>query len=112
MFIYRELKPSQLYNVFLNAAKTTSVVLFLVSAALVTSWLITRANIPNEITRFLEPGDRQSQAADCWSSCSWCWWWVRFLDLAPTILILSPVADAGDPGGWYRPDLFPASFLS
>jgi TRAP-type transport system large permease protein len=50
MVIYRELKFRDLYGVFLNAAKTTSVVLFLVAAALVTSWLITRANIPNEIT--------------------------------------------------------------
>ncbi len=55
MFIYRELKPAHLYAVFLRAAKTTSIVLFLVSAALVTSWLITRANIPAEITRFLSP---------------------------------------------------------
>jgi TRAP-type transport system large permease protein len=41
--------------VFLAAAKTTSVVLFLVAAALVTSWLITRANIPTEISGFLRP---------------------------------------------------------
>jgi TRAP-type transport system large permease protein len=90
MFIYRELKPSHLYAVLLNAAKTTSVVLFLVSAALVTSWLITRANIPNEILRFLNPVVDNPKLLML----------VivllvlvvgTVLDLAPTILILSPV---------------------
>jgi TRAP-type transport system large permease protein len=40
---------ADLYGVFLQAAKTTSVVLFLVAAALVSAWLITSANIPAEI---------------------------------------------------------------
>ncbi|ROU03917.1 TRAP transporter large permease [Histidinibacterium lentulum] len=90
MFIYRELKPSHLYGVFLNAAKTTSVVLFLVAAALVTSWLITRANIPAEITRLLAPVIEHPKLLMlvivllvlCVGTV---------LDLAPTILILSPV---------------------
>jgi len=90
MFIYRELKLAHLYGVFLRAAKTTSIVLFLVSAALVTSWLITRANIPAEITRFLRPIIDNPKLLML----------VivllvlvvgTVLDLAPTILILSPV---------------------
>ena len=90
MFIYRELKLADLYFVLLRAAKTTSVVLFLVSAALVTSWLITRANIPNEIIRFLQPVIDNPKLLML----------VivllvlvvgTVLDLAPTILILSPV---------------------
>lgn len=55
MFIYRELKPKDLYGVFFRAAKTTSVIMFLVAAALVSSWLITAANIPAEITGYIEP---------------------------------------------------------
>jgi TRAP-type transport system large permease protein len=90
MFIYRELKVSDLYHVLLNAAKTTSIVLFLVAAALVTSWLITRANIPAEITRFLAPVIENPKLLML----------VivllvlvvgTVLDLAPTILILVPV---------------------
>lgn len=90
MFIYRELKVSDLYHVLLNAAKTTSIVLFLVAAALVTSWLITRANIPAEITRFLAPVMDNPKLLML----------VivllvlvvgTVLDLAPTILILVPV---------------------
>jgi TRAP-type C4-dicarboxylate transport system permease large subunit len=46
MFIYSELKWNQLYAVFITAAKTTAVVMFLVAAALVSSWLITVAELP------------------------------------------------------------------
>ncbi len=90
MVVYRELKIRDLYGVFLNAAKTTSVVLFLVAAALVTSWLITRANIPNEITAFLSPIiDQPKLLMLCIILLVLLVGTV--LDLAPTILILSPV---------------------
>jgi TRAP-type transport system large permease protein len=90
MFIYRELKPAALYRVFLNAAKMTAVVLFLVSAALVTSWLITRANIPAEITRFLSPVI-DSPRLLMLVIVLLVLVVGTVLDLAPTILILSPV---------------------
>lgn len=53
--IYRELKMKELYRVFINASKMTSVVMFLVAAALVTSWLITVANLPQQLITLLEP---------------------------------------------------------
>jgi len=53
--VYRELKPGQIYGVFLNAAKTTSIIMFLVAAALVSSWLITVAQIPTQMVALLEP---------------------------------------------------------
>ncbi|EPX87718.1 TRAP transporter, DctM subunit [Rubellimicrobium thermophilum DSM 16684] len=90
MFVYRELRLRDLYGVFLNAAKMTAVVLFLVSAALVTSWLITRANIPAELTRFLSPViDRPRLLMLVIVLLLLLVGMV--LDLAPTILILSPV---------------------
>ncbi|HYR33448.1 MAG TPA: TRAP transporter large permease subunit, partial [Burkholderiales bacterium] len=46
MVVYRELNFAQLLEVFVSAAKTTSVIMFLVAAALVSSWLITVAQIP------------------------------------------------------------------
>ncbi len=55
MFIYRELKPKDLYGLLLAAGKTTSVVMFLVAAAMVSAWLITVANIPTEVAKMLEP---------------------------------------------------------
>jgi len=90
MVIYRELKPRDLPQVILQAAKTTSIIMFLVCAALVSAWLITAANIPGEITAYIEPLiDRPIL--------------LMFvimllvlvvgtaLDLTPTILILTPV---------------------
>jgi TRAP-type transport system large permease protein len=90
MVIYRELKFAHLYHVLLGAAKTTSVVLFLVAAALVTSWLITRANIPNEIGRFLDPLIDRPQLRRL-VIVVLVLLMGTVLDLAPTILILSPV---------------------
>jgi tripartite ATP-independent transporter DctM subunit len=90
MFVYRELTLRSLYGVFLNAAKMTAVVLFLVSAALVTSWLITRANIPAEITQFLSPV-MDSPRLLMLVIVVLLLLVGMVLDLAPTILILSPV---------------------
>lgn len=90
VFIYRELKITDLPLVFLRAAKTTSVVMFLVCSALVSAWLITAANIPAEISGYIAPLISQPTL-------------LLFvimilvlivgtaLDLTPTILILSPV---------------------
>ncbi|MDQ0219471.1 TRAP transporter large permease subunit [Peribacillus cavernae] len=55
LVIYRELKVKDLFRVFVHAGKMTSVVMFLVAAALVSSWLITVANLPNEVISLLEP---------------------------------------------------------
>lgn len=55
MFVYRELKPKDLYKVTLVAAKTTSAVMLLVAAAVVSAWLITQANIPAELSSILAP---------------------------------------------------------
>ncbi len=53
--VYRELKLSQLYGVFVSAAKTTAVVMFLVAAAMVSAWLITVANLPAQLIELLQP---------------------------------------------------------
>jgi tripartite ATP-independent transporter DctM subunit len=89
-FVYRELKVRHLYGVFLSAAKVTSVVLFLVAAALVTSWLITRANIPAEISGFLAPVIDRPRLLMLLIVVLVLLVGTA-LDLAPTILILTPV---------------------
>ena len=53
--IYRELNVSQMYAVFVSAAKITSVIMFLVAASMVSAWLITVANIPAQVINLLEP---------------------------------------------------------
>jgi tripartite ATP-independent transporter DctM subunit len=90
MFVYRELKPSMLYGVFLTAAKTTAVVMFLVAAALVSAWLITQANIPGEISGLIEP------LMDNKTLLMFALMFLvvivgTALDFSPTVLILTPV---------------------
>lgn len=53
--VYRELSLAQLYAVFVSAARTTAVIMFLVAAAMVSAWLITVANLPAELVGLLQP---------------------------------------------------------
>ncbi|WP_226654897.1 TRAP transporter large permease [Pseudalkalibacillus hwajinpoensis] len=55
MVVYRELKVKELYNVFLASAKTTSVVMFVAAAAMVSAWLITVAQVPMDMANMLGP---------------------------------------------------------
>jgi tripartite ATP-independent transporter DctM subunit len=90
MVIYRELTPSELPHVILRAAKTTAVIMFLVAAALVSSWLITAANIPAEIVGYIEPLiDRPMLLM--FAIMVLVLVVGTALDLTPTILILTPV---------------------
>ncbi len=53
--IYRELHIKQLYDVFLESAKMSAMVMFLVAAALVSGWMITIAGLPQQVTALVEP---------------------------------------------------------
>ena len=54
-FVYRELNCAELYKVFVGAAKTSAVVMFLIAAAMVSAWLITVADLPSMVVGMLEP---------------------------------------------------------
>lgn len=90
LFVYRELKVSELYAVFVSAALTTSVVMFLVAAALVSSWLITVSEVATTLVDLLQPlMDNQTLLLVA----------IMILvviigtamDMTPTILILTPI---------------------
>ncbi len=88
--VYGELKLNQLYGLFLAAAKTTSVIMFLVAAAMVSAWMITVANLPAELVALLEP------LLDQPTLLMFAIMIVVILvgtamDMTPTILILTPV---------------------
>ncbi|NDZ17431.1 L-dehydroascorbate transporter large permease subunit [Variovorax sp. WS11] len=53
--VYRELKLNQLYAIFVTAAKTTSVIMLLIAAAMVSAWLVTVADLPSKVIGLLEP---------------------------------------------------------
>jgi tripartite ATP-independent transporter DctM subunit len=90
MFVYRELKIGQLYHVTLAAAKMTAVVMFLVAAAGISSWLITQANIPGELGALLEPL-AGSQTLLMIAMMVLVVIVGTALDFTPTVLILTPV---------------------
>ncbi|PUE55467.1 TRAP transporter large permease subunit [Limnohabitans parvus] len=90
LFIYREIKVKDLYGIILAAAKTSSVVMFLVAAALVSAWLITVANIPAQIVEILRPFiDNQTLLMVMLMLLVMIVG--TALDFAPTVLILTPV---------------------
>ncbi|WP_174874090.1 TRAP transporter large permease subunit [Vogesella oryzae] len=90
LFVYRELKLSALHPVFAHAARTTATVMFLCAAAMVSSYMVTLADLPAQVAELLGPlmqSPRLLMAA------------VMLLllvigtvmDLTPTILVLGPV---------------------
>ncbi|WP_066158196.1 TRAP transporter large permease subunit [Hydrogenophaga pseudoflava] len=90
LLVYRELRISQLYGLFLAAAKTTAVIMFLVAGAMVSAWLITVAQLPAQLVDLLQP---------LLDSPTLLMFAIMILviivgtamDMTPTILILTPV---------------------
>jgi TRAP-type transport system large permease protein len=90
MFVYKELKPNQLYGLLVSAAKLTAMIMFLVAAALISSWLITAANIPGEIGAFLQQFTTNKTILMIVMMVLVLVVGTA-LDFAPTVLILTPV---------------------
>ncbi|WP_316979442.1 TRAP transporter large permease [Shumkonia mesophila] len=55
MFIYREIPAKKIYPLVISAGETTAVVMFMAAAAAVSAWLITAANIPQDVAHILQP---------------------------------------------------------
>ncbi len=53
--VYRSLSLSILFHVLVTAARSTAMVMFLVGAAMVAAWLITVAQLPQQLASTLEP---------------------------------------------------------
>ncbi|AMO24374.1 TRAP transporter large permease subunit [Ramlibacter solisilvae] len=90
MVIYRELKWSELHGLFLSAARTTAVVMFLVAAAMVSAWMITVANLPAELVALLKPL-LDSPTLLMVAIMVLTMVVGTAMDMTPTILILTPV---------------------
>jgi tripartite ATP-independent transporter DctM subunit len=90
VFVYREIKPRQLFSLILRAAETTAVIMFLVSAAGVSAWLITTANIPQQLAELVEPlmGNKMLLTLVLMLLVLVVG---TALDFTPTVLILTPV---------------------
>lgn len=89
-FVYRELHLRQLYGLLVAAAKSTSVVVFLIAAALVSAWLITISEVPAQVAALLEPfmGNKILLMLVIMVLVAIVG---TALDFAPTLMILTPV---------------------
>lgn len=90
LFVYRELKIQDLFKVLVAAAKTTSVVMFLVAAAMLSAWLITVANIPSIAADMLGPLI-ENKLLLLLAINALVLLVGTAMDLTPTVLILTPV---------------------
>lgn len=90
LFIYRELNIFRVPALILAAIKTSSTIMYLVAAAMVSAWLITIADIPGEAIALLEP---------FMDNPTLLMFMIMILvivvgtalDLMPTVLILGPI---------------------
>ncbi|MDI9333416.1 MAG: TRAP transporter large permease subunit [Cytophagales bacterium] len=89
-FVYQELKLKQLVKIFADAAKTTGVVMFLVAAAMVSAWMITVAQLPDQIVELLKPF-MANKTLLMLAIMLLCMVVGTAMDMTPTILILTPV---------------------
>lgn len=88
--VYRELGWRDIYPLLVSSAKTSSIVMFLVAAAMVSAWLITVANLPAQLIALLQP---------LLDNPKWLMFVIMViviivgtaLDMTPTILLLTPV---------------------
>ena len=90
MLIYKELHINQLFGLFLAAGKTTAIIMFLVAAAMVSAWLITVAQLPDQLVSLLQP------LLDSPKLLMFVIMVIVMIvgtamDMTPTILILTPV---------------------
>ncbi|KGE00906.1 TRAP transporter large permease subunit [Rhizobium sp. YS-1r] len=90
MVVYRELKPSQLFHVFVSASKITAVVMFLVACAAVSAWLITVADVPGDLVRLLDPL-MDNQTLLLIAIMVMVVLVGTAMDMTPTILVMTPV---------------------
>lgn len=90
LLVYREIKFSDLYGIVVRSAKITASVIFLVAAAMVSAWLITAADIPSYVRDMLEPFI-ESPILLMFVLMVLVIIVGTALDMAPTILILTPV---------------------
>jgi tripartite ATP-independent transporter DctM subunit len=90
LFIYGEVKLSHLTQLMVNAGRTTSTVMFLCAAAFVSSYMVTLADLPAQVTDFLGPmmGHPRVLMAAIMLLLLFIG---NVMDLTPTILVMAPV---------------------
>ncbi|MGC3964216.1 MAG: TRAP transporter large permease subunit [Rhodocyclaceae bacterium] len=90
VLVYREISTRQIMEVFVVAARTSAIVMFLVAASLVSAWLITVADLPSKVIDLLQPFlDNPTMLMIAIMVLVMVVG--TAMDMTPTILILTPV---------------------
>ena len=90
LFIYREVKFGELVKLLVDASRTTSVVMFLCAGALVSSYMVTLADLPAQVTEFLAPLLGEPRLL-MFAIMLLLLAIGTVMDLTPTILVMAPV---------------------
>ncbi len=90
LFVHREMKFVQVYDVLVRASRTTAIVMFLCAGAQVASYMVTLADLPNVLTAWLGPLVESPKLLMVVMMLVLIMIGTS-LDLTPTILIFSPV---------------------
>ncbi|MDD2881730.1 MAG: TRAP transporter large permease subunit [Rhodoferax sp.] len=90
LFVHREMKIVQIYDVLVRAARTTAIVMFLCAGAQVASYMVTLADLPNVLTAWLGPLVESPKLLMTVMMIVLIMVGTS-LDLTPTILIFAPV---------------------
>ena len=90
VFVYRELPLRAVYGLLVAAAKSTAVVVFLIAAALVSAWLITTSDVPQQVAALLKPF-MFNKTVLMFVIMALVVIVGTALDFAPTLMILTPV---------------------
>jgi tripartite ATP-independent transporter DctM subunit len=90
LFVYRDLRPRDCLPLLVTAAKSTSVVVFLIASALVSAYLIAMSDVPAQVAAILQPftGNKILLMAVIMLLVVIIG---TALDMGPTIMILTPV---------------------
>jgi tripartite ATP-independent transporter DctM subunit len=90
LVVYRELNLATIYHCMLASARTTAVVLLLAALAMVASYMITIADVPGEIGKWLGPL-ADSPVTLVAAMMLMVFLFGMVLDFIPIVLILTPV---------------------
>jgi tripartite ATP-independent transporter DctM subunit len=90
IFVYRELTLIKFVDVLVSSAHSTAMVMFLVGSAMVASWLITVAQLPQDLAALLGPLVEHPKLLMA-SIMVLVFLVGMVMDLSPTILILVPL---------------------
>ncbi|WP_024301110.1 TRAP transporter large permease [Pseudogulbenkiania sp. MAI-1] len=110
LFVYRELSVPALLPVLVHAARTTATVMFLCAAALVSSYMITLADLPSQVGDLLGPlldSPRLLMGAIVLLLLAVG----TVMDLTPTILVMAPVLMPLAQKGGIDPTYFGVMFV-